>query len=86
MGIAQDRLGVMIGIDECAASARISRYETGTHEPSFSIAERLAEALQIPAAYLYCEDDQLAVIIERYGRLEPVARDRLLGLIIDMDP
>ena len=49
-GIAQDKLGVMIGMDEGSSSARMSRYETGTHEPPFSIAERLASALNVPAA------------------------------------
>jgi transcriptional regulator with XRE-family HTH domain len=28
-GIPQDKLGVMIGLDESSSSARISRYETG---------------------------------------------------------
>jgi len=32
-GIAQDKLGVMIGLDEGCSSARMSRYETGVHEP-----------------------------------------------------
>lgn len=31
--IPQDRLGVKIGLDEHTASARMSRYETGVHEP-----------------------------------------------------
>jgi transcriptional regulator with XRE-family HTH domain len=33
IGIAQDKLGVVIGIDESFSIARISRYETGIHEP-----------------------------------------------------
>lgn len=85
MGVPQDRLGVMIGIDEGSASARISRYETGTHEPSFSIAERLAEALKIPTAYLYCDDDRLAVIVEHYGRMDTDKRERLLNQALGMD-
>ena len=51
MGIPQDKLGLMIGIDEGFANARISRYEPGTHEASFAIAERLAEALKPPQAF-----------------------------------
>ena len=38
LGIPQDRLGVLIGIDEGSASARMSRYETGVHEPPVAIA------------------------------------------------
>jgi transcriptional regulator with XRE-family HTH domain len=67
--IPQDKLGVLIGIDEGSSSARISRYETGTHEPPFAIAEKIAQILGVPAAYFYCTDDDLAAIIERYAML-----------------
>ncbi|CAN7590181.1 helix-turn-helix transcriptional regulator [Cupriavidus necator] len=72
--VPQDRLGVQIGIDELAASARISRYETGVHEPAFDIAVRLAEALQLPAAYFYCEDDDLAELVLTWKRLSKADR------------
>ena len=60
MGLPQDKLGVMIGLDEGSSSARISRYVTGVHEPAFNIACKLAQALQVDVAYFYCEDDWLA--------------------------
>lgn len=66
-GIPQDRLGVEIGLDEGTASARMSRYETGRHEPSFSIAVKLARVLHVPAAYFYCEDDELANLVIAWG-------------------
>lgn len=84
LGLPQDKLGIMIGIDEGSASARISRYETGTHEPSFAIAGRLAEALKIPAAFFYCDDDQLANIVDHYGRMNTTKRSRLLNLVAEM--
>lgn len=59
-GLAQDRLGVAIGLDESCSSARISRYETGVHQPPFQVAEKLAEVLQVPTAYFYCADNRLA--------------------------
>jgi len=68
-GLPQDRLGVLIGLDEGCSSARISRYETGTHEPPFSIAVSLAKVLKIPVAYLYCIEDDLAELILNLGRL-----------------
>ena len=52
MGLPQDKLGVMIGLDEGSSSARISRYETGVHEPAFNIACKLAQALQVPQSTL----------------------------------
>lgn len=62
-GIPQDRLGVMIGIDEGCSSARVSRYETGTHQPPFEIAEKLASVLNIPVEFLYCRSDQLGDLL-----------------------
>lgn len=60
MGIPQDKLGVLVGLDEHTSSARISRYESGVHEPAIPIAKKLAQALNTPLAYLYCEDDRMA--------------------------
>ncbi len=62
-GIPQDKLGVMIGLDEGCSSARISRYETGTHQPPFEIAEKLAAALSVPVETFYCRTDELAALL-----------------------
>lgn len=66
LGLPQDKLGVMIGLDESCSSARISRYESGVHEPPFATAKQLAVALKVPTAYLYCEEDELAEVILKY--------------------
>jgi transcriptional regulator with XRE-family HTH domain len=68
-GVAQDKLGIMIGLDEGCSSARMSRYENGVHEPPFLIAEQIAKVLGISASYFYCRDDQLAEIILNYSPL-----------------
>ncbi len=73
-GIAQDKLGVMIGLDEGSSSARMSRYETGVHEPPFSIAEQLAKALGVDACYFYCRDNRLAEFILNYSQLSEKGR------------
>ena len=74
VGSPQDKLGVMIGIDEGSSSARISRYETGIHEPPVQIVQRLAEVLQLPTAYFYCEDDRLADLVAGYFQLDESAK------------
>lgn len=61
--LPQDRLGVLIGLDEGSSSARISRYETGIHQPPFEVAEKLAGVLGVPVAYFYCSDDQIAELL-----------------------
>ncbi|MCX8639464.1 helix-turn-helix transcriptional regulator [Gilliamella sp. B3172] len=67
-GLSQKELGKLAGIDEFVASTRINRYEQGIHEASLDTAGRLAEALDIPLAYLYAEDDKLAEVILKYKK------------------
>lgn len=76
-GLAQDKLGVLIGLDEGCSSARISRYETGVHEPPFETARKLARVLGVSVTYFYCEDDWLADLVLRLEALTPAQRDGL---------
>ena len=78
MGIAQDKLGVKIGLDESVASARMSRYESGLHEPPIKTARAIAEALKVPLGYLYCDDDRMAEIILAISQLPTADQDHLL--------
>ena len=47
------------------------------HEPPFGIALKLAAALRIPAAYFYCEDNELADVVLAWGRLTKAERKRI---------
>jgi transcriptional regulator with XRE-family HTH domain len=69
IGLPQDKLGVLIGLDEGCSSARISRYESGKHQPPLKTAQLLASKLGVPTAYLFCEDDLLAEAILKLARL-----------------
>ena len=73
-GLSQRDLGIRAGIDPSAASPRINQYERGKHAPNFTVAARLAEVLGLPTAYLYAEDDELAVLIMKFGAASPSAR------------
>ena len=57
LGLSQEAVGVAIGIDESCSRTRISRYETGKHEPADSICRLLAKVLAVPVGYFYCDDD-----------------------------
>lgn len=81
MGIPQDKLGVKIGLDEHTASARISRYESGIHEPPIKTARLLADTLQVPLGYLYCDDDRLAEIILHVSELPASDQEQLLSSV-----
>ncbi|PUE18516.1 hypothetical protein B9Z43_12015 [Limnohabitans sp. MMS-10A-192] len=78
MGIAQDKLGVLIGLDETVSSARMSRYESGVHEPPIKTARDIAHALGVPLGYLYCDDDRLAEIIMAASELPASDQEQLL--------
>lgn len=62
-GLSQEKLGILAGIDEASASARMNQYEKGKHTPDFEMACKLAKVLDIPVAYLYTPEDELAEII-----------------------
>jgi len=74
LGWSQERIGVAIGIDESSSRARISRYELGVHEPPVPTAKLIAEAMNAPLPYLYCEDDQVAALLLALHRM--TARER----------
>lgn len=75
--LAQDELGVLAGLEESSSSARISRYESGIHEPPFQFVEALARVLEVSPAYFYCADDQLADIILIYSGASELTRQTL---------
>jgi transcriptional regulator with XRE-family HTH domain len=63
LGWSQEKVGVLIGLDESSSRARISRYELGVHEPPVAIARLIADALGVPLPYLYCDDDDVAALL-----------------------
>ncbi|WP_312183410.1 helix-turn-helix domain-containing protein [Massilia timonae] len=83
-GLPQDRLGVLAGLEESSSSARISRYESGIHEPPVKFAEALARVLGVPLAFLYCSDDRLAEIILSYSAMSEAKRRKLAEVARDL--
>ena len=83
LNIPQDKLGVLIGLDESCSSARISRYESGIHQPPLKTIERLARELKVPVPYLFCEDDLLAQLILRSSKLSKKRQHDLLKSLIE---
>ena len=73
-----------IGMDETTSSARISRYETGIHEPPFATAANLAAALDLPVAYFYCDDDRLAEFLMTYSTLGERQKNQVLKLAAEL--
>ena len=60
---------------------RLSRYETGVHEPPFGIACKLARALHVPSVYFYCEDDGLARLLLHWQLLSKSERTNIASIL-----
>ena len=78
--MTQVELGRQAGLDPSVASPRINQYEKGVHEPQYATARRLAKVLGIPAAFLYCEDDQLAKLLLLWSEMSTAERKKLVKL------
>lgn len=83
-GLSQEKLGILAGIDESSASARMNQYERGKHVPDFLVASKIAEVLELPTAYFYVEDDALAEILQKSYLLDAEKKDLLLNFIQDL--
>ena len=80
-GVSQKQLGILAGIDQFVASARINQYERGKHVPDLQTAQRLAADLNVPVSCLYEPDDDLAELIRLLGAC---SRDQLRQLITQL--
>lgn len=84
LGMSQYALGVAAGIDEMSASPRVNQYERGKHAPDFQMARRLAAVLNVPTAYLYAEEDDLAEALLVLGVLSPEKRGELVQVLCQL--
>lgn len=79
--LSQKRLGILAGVEESNASAVMNQYERGTHLPKFPLVRSLAAALNVPTAYFYTDDDDLADLLMLYQQLNPKNRSAILDEI-----
>ena len=80
-GLSQERLGILAGIDEMSASARMNQYERGKHAPDWLTVQRLAAVLQVPVAYFYADDDDAAELLLAFYALPLEAREEAVKVI-----
>ena len=74
-GLTQAKLGVLAGIDEASASARMNQYERNKHEPDWLTVQRIAQVLGVPVSYLYAEDDATAEMLLLFHAMPLEARE-----------
>ncbi|MBP5853658.1 helix-turn-helix transcriptional regulator [Citrobacter sp. AN-PRR1] len=81
-GLSQKHLGILAGIDEFVASPRINRYEKGVHQANIEIVQQLADVLELPLAYFYADDDDLASMIKNWHKADAWKRRDALKLLL----
>jgi len=77
-GLTQRQLGILAGIDEENASAKMNQYEQGVHIPKYARLKDLADALGVPAAYFYAEEKELAKLLYRYGKMSQSEKKKMM--------
>lgn len=80
-GLSQKQLGINAGFDEFGSSARMNQYERGKHAPDYQATKLISKALNIPTAYLYTEEDDLAELIKKYSRLSQKEKINILKML-----
>lgn len=81
MGITQRQLGINIGLELTVASSRMNQYEQGKRVPDFGTLELIAEALDVPVAYLFCKDDKMAELVKLFDHLSEEDKEALLATL-----
>lgn len=82
-GISQKELGIRIGLDPSSASGRMNHYEKGRHTPDLQTLKRIAEELNVPLNYFFCESDEMATFVLLFHKLTESEKRSLLNNITD---
>ncbi|MCM7525625.1 helix-turn-helix domain-containing protein [Leclercia adecarboxylata] len=83
-GLSQEKLGVLAGIDEASASARMNQYERGRHTPDFEMVCKLAKLLNVPENYFYTIDDVMAEMVLKFNKLNIDAKTATIKFMNDL--
>ncbi|MFV8461244.1 helix-turn-helix domain-containing protein [Vibrio campbellii] len=78
--LSQKALGVRIGMDESSASPRMNQYEKGKHTPDISTLKSIADELDVPLSYFFCEDEISAELAVNLNKLSQSDKQRVLDI------
>ncbi|UYI46371.1 helix-turn-helix domain-containing protein [Vibrio natriegens] len=76
--LSQKALGVRIGMDESSASPRMNQYEKGKHTPDIGTLKALADELDVPLSYFFCEDEISAELAMNLNKLSETDKQKVL--------
>ncbi|WOT05854.1 helix-turn-helix domain-containing protein [Shewanella youngdeokensis] len=78
MGISQKQLGIQLGMEPGTASARMNHYEKGKHTPDYATLKAMADELDVPVAYFFCESDKNAQVLCLLEQMSDEEKDILI--------
>ena len=82
-GITQKQLGILIGMDENSASGRMNHYEKGRHIPDLTTLKKIADELNVPLNYFFCEDETTAELVIEISKLDIEKKLKLIKELKD---
>lgn len=80
-GLTQKELGIRVGFEVSTAGSRMNHYETGRHLPDYDVAKKMADELNVPVAYFFCDSDEMANLLMSFHKLTAEQRKRVLEFI-----
>lgn len=80
-GLSQRALGGLVSGDKVNGSVRINRYEQEVNRADMTTAAALAQALNVPLAYLFAEEDDQAELLLAFAKLTKSERTKILGQV-----
>lgn len=66
-------------MDEGSASGRMNHYEKGRHLPDMDMLKKLANELDVPLSYFFCEDDLSAELVCLFEHLDEQSKLNLIS-------
>ena len=85
-GLSQRELGIRIGLEPSSASSRMNHYEKGRHTPDLHTIKRIAEELNLPLCFFFCEEDDIANLVVYIHNLPKQGREALLESVTSLRP
>jgi transcriptional regulator with XRE-family HTH domain len=78
-GLSQEQLGILAGLEEDSASARMNRYERGARVPGVDLLVRIGSVMDLPLTYFFADDDDEAMLVVAFHRMPAVERALLIA-------
>lgn len=74
-------LGIRLGMEPSSASSRMNHYEKGRHSPDYKTLSRIAEELEVPVAFFFCESD---ITADTVCLLDKLGEDQIQEFLVTL--